>query len=104
MSDKGDHRTRRRAATRATALGDDIQTLVSAALRQDDRSLAAVLDSIAHPRAELDKRQGVSIRAAVAVYRRDCWTCRYCGICTIAPPVLRLLSELYPEEIPHHPN
>ena len=42
--------------------------------------------------------------ARVAVHRRDCWTCRYCGTRTIAQPVLRFLSEIYPDDFPQHPN
>jgi 5-methylcytosine-specific restriction endonuclease McrA len=40
----------------------------------------------------------------VAIHRRDCWTCRYCRARTVAPPVLRFLSEIYPEEFPYHPH
>ncbi|MBV8734918.1 MAG: HNH endonuclease [Solirubrobacterales bacterium] len=40
----------------------------------------------------------------VAIHRRDYWTCRYCRAQTVAPPVLRFLSEIYPEEFPYHPN
>jgi hypothetical protein len=38
------------------------------------------------------------------VFRRDCWTCRYCGGQTVAPPVLRVLSHMYPDRFPFHPN
>ncbi|MDP8908131.1 MAG: HNH endonuclease [Chloroflexota bacterium] len=41
---------------------------------------------------------------SLTVFRRDRWTCRYCGGRTIAPPVLRALSSLYPDEFPYHPN
>jgi 5-methylcytosine-specific restriction endonuclease McrA len=46
----------------------------------------------------------ISPRSAGAIYRRDSWTCRYCGVKAIAPPVLRFLSEIYPKEFPYHPN
>lgn len=95
---------RRGTATRATALGAGIENLVAATLSPDAGGLDAALAAVAHPRTEVDKRQGISTPAAVAIYRRDCWTCRYCGVRTIAPPVLRLLSELYPDQLPFHPN
>lgn len=44
------------------------------------------------------------LAAKLAVHRRDSWTCRYCRARTIAPPVLRFLSEIYPDEFPYHPN
>ena len=40
----------------------------------------------------------------VAIHRRNSWTCRYCRSRTIAPPVFRFLSEIYPDEFPYHPN
>jgi hypothetical protein len=40
----------------------------------------------------------------VAIHRRDSWTCRYCRSRTIAPPVFRFLSEIYPDAFPYHPN
>lgn len=32
------------------------------------------------------------------------WTCRYCAAKTIAPPVLRVVSRLHPQDFPYHPN
>jgi hypothetical protein len=65
---------------------------------------AALLAAVAKPREERLARPTISPRSAIAIYRRDSWTCRYCGLKTIAPPVLRLLSEIYPKEFPYHPN
>jgi 5-methylcytosine-specific restriction endonuclease McrA len=48
--------------------------------------------------------QGISTVTRAVIHRRDSWTCRYCRARTIAPPILRFLSELYPDEFPYHPN
>lgn len=41
---------------------------------------------------------------ALAVFHRDSWTCCYCGRLTVASDVLRVLSMLYPQVLPFHPN
>lgn len=38
------------------------------------------------------------------VFRRDRFLCRYCGKRTLFVPVLRVLSALFPEELPYHPH
>ncbi len=65
---------------------------------------AALLEAVAQPREARLRRPTLSLGAVVAIFRRDSWTCRYCGVRTIAPPVLRFLSEIYPKEFPYHPN
>jgi 5-methylcytosine-specific restriction endonuclease McrA len=65
---------------------------------------AALLAAVAQTREERPRRPTVKTRAAVAIFRRDSWTCRYCGVQTIAPPVLRFLGEAFPKEFPYHPN
>jgi HNH endonuclease len=40
----------------------------------------------------------------VRVYRRDHWTCRYCGKQTIFYPVMPLLGVIFPEHFPFHSN
>jgi 5-methylcytosine-specific restriction endonuclease McrA len=53
------------------------------------------------PRA---RRRGPSESMKLAVFRRDSFTCRYCGRRTIWLPVLRHLSTAFPEVMPYHPN
>jgi 5-methylcytosine-specific restriction endonuclease McrA len=84
----------------ASALGD----LVAATLIDDRARASEVLAAIGQRRIEVQRRPGVSTATRVAIHRRDCWTCRYCRARTVAPPVLRFLSEIYPQEFPHHPN
>lgn len=96
----------RRARPGAQRLGDGIANLIAATIKSPQAGVdrAGLLAAVAQSRAERLRRPAVSTRAAVAVFRRDSWTCRYCGIRTIAPPVLRFLSEIYPKEFPYHPN
>ena len=49
-------------------------------------------------------RGSLSPRLQVAVFRRDKFTCRYCGQRTLFVPVLRVLSAIAPDEFPYHPN
>jgi 5-methylcytosine-specific restriction endonuclease McrA len=37
---------------------------------------------------------------AGATFRRDHFTCRYCGACVVPVALMSLLSDLYPEQIP----
>jgi 5-methylcytosine-specific restriction endonuclease McrA len=39
-----------------------------------------------------------------SVYARDRYQCRYCGERVILTAVMRLVSRLYPELFPYHPN
>ena len=45
-----------------------------------------------------------SIGTMAEVFRHDQFTCRLCGKRTIVVQVLRLLSGLYPDLLPDHPN
>jgi len=87
-----------RASPTTERLRSGLGELVAATVAED------ILAAIGQRRIEIGRRQGPSTITRVAIHRRDCWTCRYCGARTIAPPVLRFLSEIYPDEIPHHPN
>jgi hypothetical protein len=70
----------------------------------EETALAAALQAVTHPRVDVGSRRQPSVPVKVAVHDRDSWTCRYCGIRTIAPPVMQFLSKIYPAEFPHHPN
>ena len=84
----------------ASALG----TLVAATLTGDNARAGEILAAIGQRRIEIARRRSPSIAVKVAIHVRDSWTCRYCRARTIAPPVLRFLSEIYPDEFPYHPN
>jgi 5-methylcytosine-specific restriction endonuclease McrA len=84
----------------ASALGD----LVAATLGDDQPRASEILAAIGQRRIEIERRRATPIAVKVAIHRRDSWTCRYCRARTIAPPVLRFLSEVCPDEFPYHPN
>ena len=49
-------------------------------------------------------RVRLSDRELLRIWRRDFFTCRYCGIRTIFTPVLRAISDIHPEDFPYDPN
>jgi len=96
--------TQRSASPSAEQLASALGELVTATLADDPAGAGEVLAAIGQRRIEIERRRPVPIAAKLAVHRRDSWTCRYCRARTIAPPVLRFLSEIYPDEFPYHPN
>ena len=78
--------------------------LVDASLRSAPADVESALAAVEHRVADIEPRRGLPLATTVSVFQRDCWTCRYCAGTTIAPPVLRVLSRLYPDRFPYHPN
>lgn len=84
----------------AQVLADVVARLVI-----DDRAGAERhMTQIAYARAPVSKRPPMPRPLLVMVYRRDGWTCRYCGQPTIFYPVMPLLGRIFPEQFPYHPN
>lgn len=50
------------------------------------------------------KRSTLSLRRRAGLFARDSYTCRYCERRTIAEPVLRIVSNLFPETFRFHPS
>lgn len=74
---------------------------VAASLLADDQLGAErQLSEIAYERVPATKRRSVPRALIVRVYRRDCWTCRYCGQQTIFYPVMPLLGNIFGEQFP----
>lgn len=64
-----------------------------------------IVQSIARRGAtDSSRRQNASLRLWTAVFARDSYTCRYCERRTIAPPILRIVSHLFPDLFLFHPN
>jgi hypothetical protein len=64
-----------------------------------------LVELIANPGASNPtSRPSPSIRRWAAVFARDCYTCRYCGQRTIALPILRVVSTIFPALFRFHPN
>ena len=92
------------ASPHAAELAEAVAALVDASLASDPSSVETALAAIEQRVVDIEPRRGVPLATAASVFKRDCWTCRYCAGTTIAPPLLRVLSRLYPERFPYHPN
>jgi hypothetical protein len=85
-------------------MAEAVKALAEASVSASPDAVEAALADIEHRVTDLESRRNPPFGDTVAVFVRDCWTCRYCGSHTIALPVLRALSLLYPNRFPHHPN
>ena len=50
------------------------------------------------------KRQTIPKRVQLQVWKRDNWSCRYCGTPVFFTPTLKLLNRLSPNHGYYHPN
>ena len=57
-----------------------------------ERSMA----DIAYARRTISKRPAIPRPLMIQVFRRDCWTCRYCGQRVIFYPMMPLLGSSSP--------
>jgi HNH endonuclease len=85
-------------------MAEAVKALAEASVSASPDAVEAALADIEHRVTDLESRRNPPFADTVAVFVRDSWTCRYCGSHTIALPVLRALSLLYPNRFPHHPN
>jgi 5-methylcytosine-specific restriction endonuclease McrA len=70
--------------------------------KQDEAMVA--ITTIAYARHEVPKRRNTAHATIVETFRRDKFTCRFCGRQVVAQPILRLLSTVFPNQFPHHIN
>jgi hypothetical protein len=92
------------ASPHTARMAEAVIALAKASLASQPERVEAALKAVEHQITDFEKRQSVPMGQMVAVYVRDCWTCRYCGSRAIALPVLRVLSRLYPDRFPYHPG
>lgn len=92
------------ASPHTAQLTEAVKALAEVSVTGEPSAVQAALSAVEHHVVDIEPRRGVSFANTVAVFQRDCWTCRYCGGQTIAPPVLRVLSHMYPDRFPFHPN
>ena len=85
-------------------MAEAVKALAEASVSASPDAVEAALADIEHRATDQESRRNPPFVDTVAVFVRDCWTCRYCGSHTIALPVLRVLSLLHPNRFPHHPN
>jgi 5-methylcytosine-specific restriction endonuclease McrA len=83
---------------------EELEQVVLALLSDGREAAAELLAPIAHPRREVDVRTEPSETIVVSVYKRDRFHCRYCGCRVIPTQIMRLISELFPDEFPYHSN
>jgi HNH endonuclease len=87
---------------------DDYPEVIAAIVGQlvsgDRGSAERGMAAIAYARRTMSRRPAIPRPLMIRVFRRDCWTCRYCGRRTIFYPVMPLLGIIFPEHFPYHPN
>ena len=82
------------------AIGDAV-----AALTRDGREAGAEkLRPIAYSPAPIEKRPSLTIEIRAAVFVRDRFCCRYCGLEAVPEPIMEILGGIYPESFPFHPH
>lgn len=100
--------TAERRSPRPRQLDDPYPEALERALRRladgDQDGALSVLHEIRFEPAPRRTERWPATSVIARVYARDRYQCRYCGEKTILTPVMRLLSRLFPEEFPMHPN
>jgi hypothetical protein len=81
-----------------------VQAVLEAIARGGVDAGAAALAPIAYSPRDLPRRPTTPRRLALAVFRRDRFSCRYCAGMMIFTPICQLLRTLYPDAFPWHPN
>jgi 5-methylcytosine-specific restriction endonuclease McrA len=62
------------------------------------------LQPIAYHPEPVTRRRSIPPAREVEVFRRDAWTCRYCGQPTVFLPVMAFLGHLFPDQFPYDPH
>jgi hypothetical protein len=83
---------------------EELEQIVIALLSEGREAAAELLGPIAYPRREIGARSEPSETVIVSIYKRDRFHCRYCGCKVIPTQIMRLVSEVFPDEFPYHPN
>jgi 5-methylcytosine-specific restriction endonuclease McrA len=83
---------------------DALARIINARLSGDEA--AALAEMIKYRFVPLERRpeRWPAMSAIARIYKRDCYHCRYCGERVVLTAVMRLVSRLYPEMFPYHPN
>jgi hypothetical protein len=81
-----------------------LQAVVAALATGNAATARTHMDAIAFHRQDAALRTPPPPQALAEIYDRDRYQCRYCGRKTVLIEVMRLLSELFPEQFPYHRN
>jgi len=87
-----------------TAIGDRLGDAVAALLGGSPDKAQAALTEVAVPGPGRTRRISVSNVTQLRVFRRDSFYCRYCGQKTMFLPTVRILSDLFPDQLPVDPG
>ena len=77
---------------------------VEAATNGDRASARAHLQDTGFQAFNVTPRKPPSKVELIKIFRRDSFLCRHCGRRTVFLPILRALSEAFPEAFPYHPS
>lgn len=88
----------------ASDLPEVLHFIADALARGRRQDAAETMQTIAFEKHEAHKRLTPPPRVLAEIYDRDRYLCRYCGTKTVLTPVMRLLSDAFPEQFPFHPN
>lgn len=81
-------------------LGVVVQALASGNKKQ----AAFALSAIAYRRRDIERRPPLSRELQARVFVRDKFSCRYCGGRLILTAIMELVSVVFPDAFPFHPN
>jgi hypothetical protein len=98
-----DSRLRRRLSDFSATYRSVIELLLNGQSREAGRVLEDVPGRYT-PGTIARCSRAIPLRVQLQVFQRDSFTCRYCSRRTVLPPVLRLLSVVFPEIFPHDPK
>lgn len=83
---------------------DQLRKVIVVLLSEGRAAAAEKLAPIAYPRREVAARAEPSESVVAVAYKRDRFHCRYCGCRVIPTQVMRLISAIFPDDFPYHPN
>jgi 5-methylcytosine-specific restriction endonuclease McrA len=81
-----------------------LEGVIVALLTEGRKAAAELIEPISYPRRQVGVRSEPSETVIATIYRRDRFHCRYCGCRVIPTQVMRLVSEIFPDAFPYHPN
>jgi len=83
---------------------ESLNRIIRCRIAGDEVSALAALTEIRFEVAARKKERWPSRTVIAKIYARDHYQCRYCRERLILTPIMRLVSRLYPEQFPYHPN
>lgn len=83
---------------------DSLAEIIRARIRGEDEAALVAVNEICFRPPNRQKGRWPSMSVIAKVYACDHYQCRYCGERLILTAVMRLVSRLYPEQFPYHPN